>query len=76
MSTEDARVHLAKGEAAAIITARAEETGADLVLMGTLGQTGVPGLFIGDTAEEVLWATRTSVLAVKPPGFASPVTLP
>jgi universal stress protein E len=76
MSAEDQRVHLAKGEAAAVITARAEEMGADLILMGTLGRIGVPGLFIGATAEDVLGTTRTSVLAVKPSGFASPVTLP
>jgi universal stress protein E len=75
MSAEDPRVHLVKGEAPTVITARAEETGADLIVMGTLGRIDVPGLFISGTAEEVLEMTRTAVLAVKPPGFASPVTL-
>jgi nucleotide-binding universal stress UspA family protein len=41
--------------------------------MGTLGRSGIPGLFIGNTAEEVLQNTRSSILAVKPPGFVSPV---
>ena len=41
--------------------------------MGTLGRNGIPGLFIGNTAEDVLQATRASVLAVKPEDFASPV---
>jgi hypothetical protein len=62
-----------KGEAATVIGALAEDLGADLILMGTLGRTDVPGLFIGSTAEDVLSSTRTSVLALKPPGFASPV---
>jgi nucleotide-binding universal stress UspA family protein len=41
--------------------------------MGTVGRTGLPGFFIGNTAEEVLQTATTSVLAVKPAGFESPV---
>jgi len=73
MTAADPNVHLVKGEAATVIDALAEELRADLILMGTLGRTDVPGLFIGSTAEEVLRTTRTSVLALKPAGFASPV---
>ena len=47
----------------------------DLVVMGTVGRTGIPGFFIGNTAEEVLGQIDCSVLAVKPPGFESPVTI-
>lgn len=39
-----------------------------------MGRTGVPGLFIGNTAESVLHQVDCSVLALKPPGFVSPVT--
>ncbi len=49
---------------------------ADLIVMGTKGRTGIPGLIIGNTAENVLQRTKASVLAVKPNGFVSPVTLP
>jgi len=35
--------------------------------------SGVPGFFMGNTAEEVLQTTMASVLAVKPAGFVSPV---
>jgi universal stress protein E len=73
MTAADPNVHLVKGEAATVIDALAEELRADLILMGTLGRTDVPGLFISSTAEEVLRTTRTSVLALKPSGFASPV---
>jgi nucleotide-binding universal stress UspA family protein len=47
----------------------------DLIVMGTVGRTGIPGFFIGNTAEEVLQTTTASILAVKPEGFISPVTL-
>ncbi len=76
LSSGDPNVGLVKGEAAAVIATRAAETAADLIVMGTLGRTGIPGLFIGNTAEDVLKSTCTSVLAVKPEGFVSPVTLP
>jgi hypothetical protein len=36
-------------------------------------QAGVPGLIIGNTAEDVLREMQTAVLAVKPSGFVSPV---
>jgi nucleotide-binding universal stress UspA family protein len=47
----------------------------ELIVMGTVCRTGLPGLFIGNTAESVLGQVDCSVLAVKPEGFLSPVTL-
>ncbi len=66
--------HLVEGAAKRVIPQTAERVGADLVVMGTLGRTGVTGFFIGNTAEAILEQLRCSVLAVKPPGFVSPVT--
>ncbi|WP_432648854.1 universal stress protein [Methylomarinum roseum] len=43
--------------------------------MGTLGQTGISGFLIGNTAEAILDQLQCSVLAIKPPGFRSPVTI-
>ena len=57
------------------IPAYAESIAADVVVMGTVGRTGVPGLIIGNTAEDVLQQLRCSVVAVKPDGFISPVTV-
>ncbi|MEF8792991.1 universal stress protein [Thiohalorhabdus sp.] len=65
--------HVHKGEPAEVILATAEEQQADVVVMGTQGRSGLAGLFIGNTAEEVLKRTRASVLAVKPDDFRSPV---
>lgn len=46
----------------------------DLLVMGTLGRTGIRGLLMGNTAERVLGEVRCAVLACKPPAFVSPVT--
>ncbi len=75
-SATDPSVHLVAGEPATAIGATAEASGADLIVMGTVGGLRTPGLFIGRTAEDVLRATPTSVLAVKPADFVCPVTLP
>jgi nucleotide-binding universal stress UspA family protein len=66
--------HLPKGSARGEVPALARRIDADLVVLGTLGRTGVPGLFIGNTAEAVLHQVECSVLALKPRGFVSPVT--
>jgi nucleotide-binding universal stress UspA family protein len=66
--------HLPKGSARSELPALARRIDADLVVLGTLGRTGVPGLLIGNTAEAVLHQVECSVLALKPAGFVSPVT--
>jgi universal stress protein E len=44
-----------------------------LLVMGTIGRGGIPGITIGNTAERLLPEVHCSVLAVKPPGFVCPV---
>lgn len=73
LSTKQPDVHLLKGNAAATIHSLSGELDVDLIVMGTVGRTGIPGFFIGNTAEEVLQNARASVLAVKPADFVSPV---
>ena len=70
------RFHLRQGDAATVIPAVARQIDADLVVMGTVGRTGIAGLLIGNTAEAILEQLQCSVLAVKPPGFVTPITLP
>ena len=69
------QVHIVKGEAHKVIPSLAQEKKADLVVMGTVARTGIPGLIMGNTAESILDNIGCSVLAVKPPGFVTPVTL-
>jgi nucleotide-binding universal stress UspA family protein len=49
------------------LVAYAQEVGADLIVLGTRGQSNVRDLFLGSTAENVLKCTTCSVLATKPP---------
>ena len=75
MNSDDPDVHLVNGEPVPAILGLSEALPADLVVMGTVGRIGIPGFFIGNTAEEVLETTRASILAVKPEGFVSPVAV-
>ncbi len=45
----------------------------DILVMGTVGRTGIPGFIIGNTAENVLQKVSCSLLALKPNGFVSPI---
>jgi len=46
----------------------------DVLVMGTVGRTGIPGFIIGNTAENVLQKISCSLLALKPDGYVSPVS--
>ncbi len=45
----------------------------DLVVMGMVSREGIPGLILGNTAERVLGRLRSSLLAIKPASFVSPI---
>lgn len=65
--------HLVKGEARHLIPKIVDEFDIDLLVMGTVGRTGIPGFFIGNTADSVLRSVSGSVLAIKPEQFTTPV---
>lgn len=67
------RSRFAKGSPEFGIAEVAKEIGADIVVMGTVGRSGISGLLIGNTAETVLGQLECSVLALKPVGFDTPV---
>lgn len=67
--------HAIKGRAHQVIAKQTREINADILVMGTVGRNGIPGFFIGNTAESILNWIDCSVLAVKPAGFVSPVIL-
>jgi len=48
---------------------------ADTLVMGTVARVGIPGLLIGNTAEDTLNQVTCSVLTVKPPDFECPLRL-
>jgi nucleotide-binding universal stress UspA family protein len=53
------------GDAAAEIIAEAESWGADLVVMGSRGRTGLTRILLGSVARNVLQGSRSSVLIVR-----------
>jgi universal stress protein E len=67
--------HLVKGLPAKEIPLMTQKYDIDLIVMGTVARTGISGLFIGNTAEAILEQVQCSVLAIKPKGFETPVTL-
>lgn len=68
-------LHLIKGGAVHNIPKLVKKVEPELLVMGTLGRTGIPGFFIGNTAEAILFDISCSVMALKPEAFVSPVKL-
>lgn len=69
------KVHSIKGIPKTIIPEYADKLNADLVVMGTVSRTGIPGVIIGNTAESILHKIGSSILAIKPASFRTPVCL-
>ena len=66
-------MHLPKGDPSNVIPRLARTLRVDLIVMGTVARTGIPGLIIGNTAESILSDIDCSLLAVKPEGFVTPI---
>lgn len=64
---------LIRGTPERVIEEQSRVLGADVVVMGTVARTGVSGVLIGNTAENIINSLGCPVLAVKPEGFSSPV---
>ena len=67
--------HVIKGSVRKEIPNLAKRIDADIIVMGTVARTSIPGFFMGNTAESILSQINCSVLAVKPSGFKTPVAL-
>lgn len=64
---------LAHGAPWQLIDSNAKRLDADLIVLGSVGHSGLTGLFLGNTAERVLQYTRRPLLIVKPDDFETPV---
>jgi len=69
------KVHMVKGDATNVIPGLVKQLQITSVIMGTVARTGIPGFIMGNTAEKILNQIDCSVLAIKPDGFVTPVTL-
>lgn len=75
VSADPETIHLKGGETSEVIQKVIADLAIDILVMGTVARSGVPGLLIGNKAEKVLSRVDCTVLAVKPDGFVSPVKI-
>ncbi len=61
----EATAHAAHGRASEHLTALAGETGADLIVVGSRGLSGVERFLLGSTSEELVATSPTSVLVAR-----------
>ena len=66
-------VHHTRGRPEQAIPRLTDSLEVDILVMGTVARTGIPGFVMGNTAENVLREIRCSLLTLKPNGFVSPV---
>jgi nucleotide-binding universal stress UspA family protein len=72
---DETRLHIFKSRPFDAIAEAATAVDPGVVVMGTLARSGVAGLLMGNTAETTLGTLRSSIIAVKPEGFVSPVAV-
>lgn len=72
----DTAIHFLEGSPAKVIREVMLRQHINVIVMGTVARTGIEGLLIGNIAETILRRVDSSVLAVKPHGFETPVRLP
>jgi len=65
--------HIEEGLPETVIEQVAQEIDAELVILGTVGRTGISAALIGNTAEHVIDQLNCDVLALKPEGYISPL---
>ncbi|WP_019674440.1 universal stress protein UspE [Arsukibacterium perlucidum] len=65
--------HVLEGMPEDIIPALATELDAEMVVIGTIGRTGLSAAIIGNTAEHLIDQLDCDVLALKPANFVSPL---
>ncbi len=66
--------HFTEGPVVGDLARLIEREHIDLVMMGTVSRTGIPGLIIGNTAERVLARIECPLWVMKPDGWKSQVT--
>ncbi|MEP4889780.1 MAG: universal stress protein UspE [Aliiglaciecola sp.] len=65
--------HLSEGLPEDVIPSVAKTIDAELVVIGTVGRTGITAALIGNTAEHTIDSLNCDVLAIKPEGFECPL---
>lgn len=71
----ESETHLIQGLPEDVISRIAKEIDAELVILGTVGRSGLTATLLGQTAEQVIDQLDCDLLALKPTGYKSPITL-
>lgn len=69
-------IHLPRGTHQRNIISLAQQVNPMLIVMGTTGRMGLPGILLGNSVELILDAAPCGVLVVKPDGFRTPISVP
>ncbi|HIP76277.1 MAG TPA: universal stress protein UspE [Psychromonas hadalis] len=67
--------YLKQGLPEDVISDVAEKIDAELVILGTVGRSGLSAALLGQTAEQVIDSLNCDLLAIKPTGFVCPIKL-
>ncbi len=70
-----AMVHVEYGTPEEVIVEKVDEYDVDLLILGTIGRSGISAILLGNTAERVMNKANGSVLLIKPKNFVSPVKI-
>lgn len=68
-------LHLSYGTPWQEVARLSQRLNVDLLVMGTVGRSGITGVLLGNTAERVLATCDCSILTVKPADFVTPFML-
>ncbi|SUH03489.1 Universal stress protein E [Salmonella enterica subsp. enterica] len=74
-SIDEKVTHVEKGLPEEVIPDLAEHLQAGIVVLGTVGRTGLSAAFLGNTAEQVIDHLRCDLLVIKPDEYQTPVEL-
>lgn len=70
---EASNTHVLEGLPEHVIKQVSTDIDAELVILGTIGRTGISAALIGNTAEHVIDQLDCDLLALKPEGYISPL---
>ncbi len=68
-------LHIGNDKPSTAILALVEKYAVDMLVLGSVGRSGLSGALVGNTAERLLHEVDCSLLTVKPDGFKSPIAL-
>ena len=76
LGTRPVQLHMSYGTPWQEIDLLIKHLHVDLVVLGTIGRSGIRELLLGNTAEKILDSCDCSILTVKPADFVSPIIAP